>query len=140
MKIKTRFYHLTSKCKDSRGKTHYVTVVGKFEQDRNPKRIEEDVVVNSKKDIPINGKLIYYDKRLLRRLTIGHSICHPTDEFDETIGISVAKGKIKDGRDLGILETNSANMLTKDMIMLELLGKLTYITDNIDNFITEDDD
>lgn len=131
---KIKFYHLYSQCKDSEGQIHYVTVVGKFTQNYVPKEITQEVPVEVKPGTIVNGKLTYNKRTLHRVLTVGVSICHPLDEFDEEFGKELAKARIEKGEDAGTIETNDVTMLTEDLIMAELLGKLTYICNNIENY------
>ena len=132
---KIKFYHLYSQCKDSEGQIHYVTVVGKFTQNYVPKEITQEVPVEVKPGTIVNGKLTYNKRTLHRVLTVGVSICHPLDEFDEEFGKELAKARIEKGEDAGTIETNDVTMLTEDLIMAELLGKLTYIVNNINDYI-----
>jgi hypothetical protein len=134
--MKEKFYHLYSQCKDSDGQTHYVTVVGKFTQNYVPKEITQNVPVEVKPGTLVNGKLTYNKRTLHRVLTIGISICHPLDEFDEEFGIELAKARIEKGEDAGTIETNDVTMLTEDAIMAELLTKLAYVTSNIDSYLS----
>ena len=39
------------------------------------------------------------------------------------------------GQDAGTIETNDVTMITEDLIMAELLGKLSYICNNIDSYL-----
>jgi hypothetical protein len=57
------------------------------------------------------------------------------DEFNEDFGIELAKARIERGQDAGKIETNDVTMITEDLIMAELLGKLSYIVSNIDSYI-----
>ena len=57
------------------------------------------------------------------------------DEFDEDFGVELAKARIERGQDAGKIETNDVTMITEDLIMAELLGKLSYIVSNIDSYI-----
>ncbi len=134
--MKTKIYHLYAKCSDSNGDEHYVTVVGKFTQNYVPKEITQNVPVEVKPGSVIKGKLTYNKKTLHRVLTVGVSICHPLDEFDEEFGVELAKSRIEKGQDAGTIETNDVTMLTEDLIMAELIGKLSYITSNIDDYIS----
>lgn len=132
---KIKFYHLYSQCKDSDGQSHYVTVVGKFTQNYVPKEITEEVPVEVKPGTVVKGKLTFNKRTLHRTLTVGVSICHPSDEFDEEFGVELAKARIEKGQDAGTIETNDVTMITEDLIMAELLGKLSYICNNIENYI-----
>ena len=132
---KLKYYHLWAEALDANGEKHYVTVVGKFEQNYVPKEVSQEVPVEVKPGSVVKGKLTFNKRTLHRVLTVGVSICHPLDEFDEEFGVEIAKARIERGEDAGIIETNSVTMLTEDLIMAELLGKLTYIVNNIDDYI-----
>ena len=132
---KTKFYHLFAEAYDKDGEKHYVTVVGKFTQNYLPKEIVEDAPVEIKPGKTVKGKLTYNIRTLHRALTVGVSICHPSDEFNEEFGVELAKARIEHGQDAGTIETNDVTMLTEDLIMAELLGKLSYIVSNIDKYI-----
>ena len=69
-------------------------------------------------------------------MTVGVSICHPTDEFNEEFGIELAKARIELGKDSGSVYTNNVTMLTDDLVMAELVGKLSFICNNIENYIS----
>jgi len=132
---KLKYYHLWAEALDANGEKHYVTVVGKFEQNYVPKEISQEVPVEVKPGSVVKGKLTFNKRTLHRVLTVGVSICHPLDEFDEEFGVEIAKARIERGEDAGSIETNSVTMLTEDLIMAELLGKLSYICNNIDDYI-----
>ena len=133
---KIKFYHLYSQCKDSEGQIHYVTVVGKFTQNYEPKEITQKVPVEIKPGTIVDGKLTYNKRTIHRTLTVGVSICHPQDEFDEEFGVELAKARIERGEDAGTIETHDVTMLTEDLIMSELIGKLSFICNNVDDYIS----
>lgn len=114
---KVKFYHLFADGVDSNGEKHTVTVVGKFTQEY------------------VNGKLTFPKKTLHRKLTIGVAICNPCDKFDEEEGVRIGKSRIEKGKDAGSVETNDTTMLTEDLILAEMLGKLNYITTRIDKYV-----
>ena len=132
---KEKFYHAWAKATSSNGDEHYVTVVGKFEQSRKEKIVQDVVPVETKPNTIVDGILTYGVKNLNRKLTLGVSICHPSDTFNEEIGINIAKGRINRGQDLGQIETSNITMLTEDAIMAEILVKLNHICQNIDDFL-----
>lgn len=134
--MKTKYFNVYGKAVDSEGERHYVTIVGKFEQGRIKDVVQDVVPVEVKPNSFVDGILTYQKKRLKRKLTLGVSICHPKDEFDEEVGIKVAKGRIENGQDLGIIETNDVTMLTEDAIMAELIVKLNHVCENIDEYIS----
>ena len=134
--MKTKFYHLYADAYDKDGVKHIVTVVGKFTQNYVPKEVTQEVPVEVKPGSVVNGKLTFNKRTLHRRLTVGVSICHPMDEFNEEFGVELAKARIEKGQDAGTIETNDVTMLTDDLIMAELIGKLSYITANIDNYLS----
>jgi hypothetical protein len=132
---KLKYFSLWAEANDANGEKHYVTVVGKFTQNYVPKEVAQEVPVEVKPGTVVKGKLTYNKRTLHRVLTVGVSICHPLDEFDEEFGVELAKARIERGQDAGTVETNDVTMLTDDLIMAELLGKLTYICNNIDDYI-----
>lgn len=134
--MKTKYYNLHAECEDKKGEKHVVTVVGKFTQEYVQKEVNQDVPVEVKPGSVIKGKLTYNRKTLHRALTVGVSICHPMDEFDEEFGIELAKARIERGEDAGTIETNDVTMITEDLIMAELVGKLSFICNNIDEYIS----
>lgn len=136
---KIEFYHLYAKAASKDGSNHIVTVVGKLEKTREPVEFKEDVPVEYKPGAFVDGELRYTKKVFKRKLTLGLSICHPLDRFDEEVGVEIAKGRIERGETLGSLETTSVTMLTEDAVQAELLVKLQYIVDNIDEYLPEED-
>lgn len=131
---KVKYFDLHADAVDSEGKKHVVTLVGKLEQGY----VKDDVAV----DAPIligtseyHGKLTFKKKTFKRTLTIGMSICHPDDNFDEEYGVYLAKKRIEEGKNLGSVNTNDVTMLTNDLVYMELIGKLMYVTQNIDKYI-----
>ena len=135
MSTRTKIFNVYGKAIDSKGEKHYVTVVGKFEQTRNREVVQEVVDVEVKPNTFVDGILTYQPKKMRRKLTLGLSICHPSDEFDKQKGVEIALGRINRGEDLGILETNNVTMLTDDAIEAELIVKLNHICENIDEFL-----
>ena len=133
--MKTKFYSLWHEAIDANGEKHYVTVVGKFTQNYIPKPITQEVPVEVKPGTTVNGKLTFNKRTLHRTLTVGVSICHPADTFDEEFGVELAKARIERGQDAGKIETNNVTMITEDLIMAELLGKLSFICNNIDDYL-----
>ncbi len=132
---RVKYYHAWAKATSNNGDEHYVTVVGKFEQSRKEEIVQDVVPVETKQNTIVDGILTYGVKNLNRKLTLGVSICHPSDTFNEEIGINIAKGRINRGQDLGQLETSNVTMLTEDAIMAEILVKLNHIVENIDEFL-----
>lgn len=134
--MKVKFYDAHAVCIDSKGEKHVVTVVGKFEQTRKRQTVEESVPIEVKPNSFVYGKLTYPSIKVLhRKLTLGVSICHPSDTFDEKVGVDVAKKRIEKGEVLGALETNNVTMLTEDAIMGEILIKLNHICETIEDYI-----
>ena len=136
--MKTRFFHLYGNAEGADGKNHVVTVVGKLEQGKKTVEFTENVPIEVKENSYVNGELKYSRRIMSRKLTIGASICHPLDRFDLEKGIEIAKARIEKGDDLGVLETSSVTMLTDDAIMAELLVKLQYMINNIDEYLPEE--
>lgn len=133
--MNTKFYHVYGKVKTDDGEEHVVTVVGKLEQSRKPTEITEEMDVDTPNGGTVKGELKYKVKKLHRKLTLSMSICHPLDTFDEEVGVEVAKSRIKNGLVLGSIETNDVTMLTEDAIFAELMTKLNWIMDNIEDYL-----
>ena len=132
--VRVKYFHVYGIAKTGR-KNHVVTVVGKFEQSRENTDVTEIVDVETKPTNFVKGELKYKVKQMKRRLTLGMSICHPSDTFDEEVGVEIAKARIEKGYDLGSIETTNVTMLTEDAIMAELVTKLNHVIENIEKFL-----
>ena len=132
---KIKYFHLYANTEGADGKNHIVTIVGKLVQSRKLTEFTETVPVEVKPGAFLNGELKFSKKLFNRKLTLGMSICHPLDRFDEEKGVEVAKSRINNGYVLGELETSDVSMLTEDAVMAELLVKLQHITENIDEYL-----
>lgn len=135
---RVKFYHVFGRIKDDNGQEHVVTVVGKLEQLREKQEFNEEVDVEVVPTKFVKGNLSYEVKQLKRKLTLGVSICHPLDDFDEEVGVEIAKKRIENRQDVGSIETSSVTMLTEDAIMAELVTKLNYILEHLEDYISED--
>lgn len=135
MANRVKYYHVYGQTTTSDGKRHVVTIVGKFEQTREDVGVTEIVDVETKPTNFVKGELTYNVKMLKRKLTLGLSICHPSDTFDEEVGVEIAKSRIKRGDDLGSIETTNVTMLTEDAIMAELVVKLNHVLETIDEYM-----
>ena len=132
---KVKYYHVYGKTTASDGKERVVTIVGKFEQTRKKREINEEVDVETNRGY-VKGNLSYNIKTLNRKLTLGLSICHPLDNFDEEVGVEIAKSRINKGINLGTIETNDVTMLTEYAIFAELMVKLNHVIDTVDDFLS----
>lgn len=135
--MKTKYYHVYGKKTLADGE-HVVTIVGKFEQARKNELVQDVTKVEVKPNQFVDGVLTYEVKQLKRKLTLGMSICHPYDTFDEEVGVEIAKSRIENGYDLGSLETSNVTMLTEDAIFAELMVKLNHTLANLSDYIAED--
>lgn len=135
---KIKYYHVYGKAKTDDGKEHVVTVVGKFEQTRKPTEVTEKMAVETLNGGYVEGELKYNVKLLKRKLTLGLSICHPSDEFDEEVGVEIAKSRINKGIELGSIETSNVTMLTEDAIFAELMVKLNHVIDTIEDYLPQE--
>ena len=134
--MKTKWYHVYGRTTASDGKERVVTIVGEFVQTRKKTEIKEEVDVETNIGSFVKGELKYDVKQLNRKLTLGLSICHPSDTFDEEVGVEIAKRRIKNGQDLGTIETSNVTMLTEDAIFAELMVKLNHVIQTIDDFLS----
>ena len=129
--MKTKFTSFYAVAVDKEGGRHYVTVVGKLTQGYFPKKFEQDVPVEVKPGVTVKGKLTFTKRTLHLKLTVGASICHPTDKFDEAFGIELAKARIEKGRDAGSVETIGEFLFMDDLVVAVLLGLICCICDYI---------
>lgn len=134
---KIKYLHLYGNAVSKDGKNHVVTIVGKLVQSKKKTEFTETVPVEFKPGAFINGELKFERNIFNRKLSLGMSICHPLDTFDVEKGVEIAKARIENGEILGALETSNVTMLTEDAVKAELLVKLQYIIDNIDDYIPE---
>ena len=133
--MRTKFFHLYANAVGADGKNHIVTIVGKLVQSKKMTEFTETVPVEFKPGAYLNGELKFQRNIFNRKLTLGMSICHPLDNFDIEQGVEIAKARIEKGETLGSLETSSVTMLTDDAVMAELLVKLNYVTEHIDDYL-----
>ena len=136
--MKEKYFHVFGRTTASDGRERVVTIVGKFEQSRKPQEFTERVDIETLKGGFVQGELKYKLKTLKRKLTLGLSICHPLDKFDEEVGVEIAKSRINKGINLGSIETSDVTMLTEDAIFAELMVKLNHIIENVDEYVGED--
>ena len=132
---KTKIFHLCDEAIDKNGQTHVITVVGKLVQTSKPLEIISKMPVEVKPNSFVQGELKFTKKTLHRELSVGLAICHPMDKFDEAEGIRIALGRINRGDDIGTIETRCVTMLTDDLVIAELFGKLYFIKEHIDKYL-----
>lgn len=137
--MKQKFYSMYGTAIDQYGDEHIVTIVGEFIQEKTEVTINKEVNVEDdfKPNKYTKGVLTYPTKVKTRTLTYAVSICHPDDEFDEELGVEIAKRRINQ-KPLGQLSTTLVTTLCDDQIKLILFGELNYVIDNIDHFINEE--
>jgi hypothetical protein len=133
-----KYFHLYGNATAEDGKNHIVTIVGKLVQSKKMTEFAETVPVEFRPGAFLDGELKFKRNIFNRKLTLGMSICHPLDTFDIEKGVEVAKARIEKGESLGSLETSSVTMLTDDAVMAELLVKLNYVTEHIDDYLPEE--
>ena len=136
---KIKYFHLYANTEGADGKNHIVTIVGKLVQSRKLTEFAETVPVEVKPGAFIDGELKFSKKLFNRKLTLGMSICHPLDVFDVEKGVEIAKSRIEKGEVLGSLETSDVTMLTDDAVQAELLVKLQWVVEHIDDYIPYED-
>ena len=133
-----KYFHLYGNATAEDGKNHIVTIVGKLVQSKKMTEFAETVPVEFRPGAFLDGELKFKRNIFNRKLTLGMSICHPLDTFDIEKGVEVAKARIERGESLGSLETSRVTMLTDDAVMAELLVKLNYVTEHIDDYLPEE--
>ena len=131
--MKEKFYHISGKAVDSNGLTHYVTVVGKRIRETEHSFEETPVYNDSGSE---QGVLMFKVKNKIRKFTMAYAICHPDDEFNEEIGIRLAKRRIETDP-IGTVESYNVTMLNDDQNEMMVLTELAHIIKNIDKYITK---
>ena len=86
-------------------------------------------VVGVRKEVKNNDK----KTKKVRQLSFGHSICHPTDTFNEQEGYQMAYNRAK--RTNKVLTTTSWTMLQKDQCHMLVQNEAEYIANNIEKYI-----
>ena len=130
--MKKKVYSMHGNAIDKNGKNHIVTIIGECTQTVETDIASEEILVPVKNKVS-NGIVSYPIKRKVRVLKYAYSICHPEDEFNEEVGIELAKKRLN--RPLGELKTNYISCLTPDQINMILFEELNYIIENIDKFM-----
>lgn len=136
--MKQKFYSMNGVAIDRYGDEHIVTIVGEFTQEKVETCVTTEVNLEDehKPNKVVKGVLTYPTKVKTRTLTYAVSICHPDDDFDEEIGIELAKRRLNK-KPLGQLHTTLITTLCEDQIKLILFGELNYVINNIDKYINE---
>ena len=131
--MKTKYYSMHRTAVDKDGCSHIVTLVARLQQRYywGYQDAESNILDNGGHPV-----IIRTPKKLLERVvTMGVSVCHPDDEFDEKVGFGIARNRIKDGKTIGTVRTNDATMLTSDSIEALMDVKSRHICDNIDRYL-----
>lgn len=136
--MKQKFYSMYGTAIDRYGDEHIVTIVGEFIQEKIDTCVAKEVNIEDEKkpNKVVKGVITYPTREKVRTLTYAVSICHPDDEFDEELGVELAKRRINK-KPLGQLSTTLVTTLCEDQIKLILFGELNYVINNIDVFIRE---
>jgi hypothetical protein len=136
--MKQKFYSMYGTAVDRFGEEHIVTIVGEYTQEKVETEVTKEVDMEDdfKPTRMVKAKITYPTKIKIRTLTYAVSICHPDDEYDEEIGVEIAKRRICE-KPMGQLTTSLVTTLCEDQIKLILFGELNYVINNIDRFINE---
>lgn len=131
--MKNKIYSLYGKAVDVNGQEHMVTVVGVYNQQKQRFMVTEPTMVEvGFKEV--NGSVSYEASTKVRTLSLGYSICHPNDEFNEAVGISVAKSRAKK-EPIGEVSSTDVTMLNEDHATALVFAELRHIIKNIDKYI-----
>lgn len=135
---KQKFYSLHDSVVAGDGEVREITVVGRLTQGNKADTVKEKVPVELGPRRTVSGDLEFKVKKFNRKLEIGMAICNPEDEYSSEYGEKVAFGRIKDGDDIGRIETDSVMMLTDDMVDAILFTKMYYIKNHIDEYLPQE--
>lgn len=133
--MKEKFYSLWSKATDANGVDHYVTVVGKVEQERVRETLTTDTMVEDEHGKKHEATILTDIKYKRRVFTMARSICSPEDTFNFEQGVKIAKKRIKNGDIIGEFTSNNITMLNDDMCNLLIFNEVNHVVRNIDKYI-----
>lgn len=71
-----------------------------------------------------------------KKLNISYSICNPNDNYDEKIGISIAKKRLKT-RPFAHMSSKFSGEFNKETVEAIMDVKAKYIIDNFDKFVNK---
>lgn len=133
--MQNKVYSLWGKAVDKDGVTHYVTVVGLYNQRKERTTEMMDGLVTCGDCNKEQEALMFVEKKTrMRTLALGASICHPSDEFNEAVGVSVAKSRAKNNP-IGVVKSEYVTMLNEDACTMLVFNELNHITKHIDEYI-----
>lgn len=136
MKIKD--YALWGKAVDSKGNTHYVTVVGRAEQEKVKTTLSTETTVVDENGKQHEGLLLTDYNKKVRTFTMARSICDPRDEFNFETGKQIAIKRLERGDKndvIGSLQSENITMLNDDMCNLLVFNEVNHVIKNIDTYI-----
>lgn len=136
--MKEKFYSMYGKAVDANDETHIVTVVGKYEQytKTEDEILPTQIQINDSNNFR-NGTVIFPMKKHYRKFKLSYSICHPNDEFNEDVGIRIAKSRINRGDTVGELTSRNITMLNKDQCNMLVFCELQHIIQHIDEYLPQ---
>lgn len=131
--MKEKQFVVSSAIHTKDGQEHKITVVGQYLKIKDS-RVETITEFDEKGNEIIKLKKTKIHKRVF---SMGYSICHPEDEYNEEIGINVALRRIKNGDAIGTLTTTDITMLNDDQCYAILSNELIHIKNNINHYINK---
>lgn len=137
--MKTKYFSMYGNAVDKNGLTHVVTILGELTKTSEVNTHIEETKLVCEDGTPTNkvATVITPYRQLKRTLKLSFSICNPEDTFNEEVGKTVAKRRIKHGDIIGSVTSNNITMLNDDQCNWILFGELKYITQNIDKYLPE---
>lgn len=132
---KEKFYSLWGKATASDGSDHYVTVVGRFTQEKT-----NDTVATETTIVDDNAKehkaLVLVDyKKKNRKFEMARAICDPRDTFDYEYGKRKAMKRIAEGEVIGTINSEDITMLNDDICNMLVFNEVNHVIKNIDSYI-----
>lgn len=130
MAKKTFTTHGTVTAKD--GMLRHITVVGEYSQKREKRT--RAFLANFDCIEGREGMVITEFTEKTRNFTMAYAICNPEDEFSESVGVSIAKSRIK-RNPIGTLTSTNCTMLNPDQCQTILENELRHISEHIEEYL-----
>lgn len=132
--MKNKIYSKSCVAVDKNGQEHVVTIVGLFEQkkERTHEVVRTELI--DEKGKASNCELIVEKSSIKRVLSLGWSICHPSDENIDIVGVAIAKSRAK-RHPIGKVESYNVTMLNDDACEALVDNELKHYVAKIDKYI-----
>lgn len=84
---------------------------------------------------PMTNEMNYDSTEICRKVSIGISVCHPTDKFDEEMGKTKAYNKALHDPKCSTIYTSSRGVISKALVQTFLEQEIKFLKENPDRII-----